>query len=737
MDLQTLFKVLWKKKWILIIVPLVSVCGAFFIRVFGEWKYKSYAQLSTGITVNDELIDKGKFVNPYEVQIKFTNLMEMIKSRLALGLVSYRLLEHDLAGTEVPYRVIPDKKLKDKVHVDLQGNKENFQRLLTQKSADLQLLDANIPEQKMLQKVLEAYGYDYESVLEDVVINRVNNSDYIEVSYTSENPKLSAFVVNTLCGEFIRYYATINADRSNVSLGSLVSIVDQRKKYMDEKLEELKNFKSNNEMLNTGAESEAKIRQIKEYEDQVTEEGQKIRGLELALASLAVRIRDANAALNERPNERIITLRKRVNNLNEQYISGGQKDQALADTIARLRNEMQQYINTASDKPRLTASEVSALREKHEETKVDLEVARENQASLHKILNSMRYSIGSFANKEAVSQALEKEVEVAREEYLAAQARYNEARERMVTAKTTISQILVAEPAEKPESKKTVLFMIFSGGLSFAVCAFAIVLIELTDNRIKTPQRLKKLTKLPVAGVIPMIPKSEGEPNWNFFLQENGNGQTAELSHELRKIRFEIENRRAQVLLVTSTRKNQGKTFFVMALAHSLSLIRKRTLIIDTNLRNNSLTKMLVARVSLKQLMEHFNKSTKLLTGGAADKEAAESRNFITQTNNDLVDIIGNKTSQLSPLEILPGGDFKLLMDWLRQQYDYIILEGASLNEFSDSRELMGFVDLAIPVFDADGAVGDEDREALQYLRTLNSTLGPAVLNKYQSEKKS
>lgn len=737
MDLQTLFKVLWKKKWILIIVPLVSVCGAFFIRVFGEWKYKSYAQMSTGITVNDELLDKGKYFNPYEIQITFTNLMEMIKSRLAVGLVSYRVLEHDLSGVEAPYRVVPDKKLKDKVHVDLQGSRENFIKLLNQKSKDLALLDANVPEQKTMQKILEAYGYDYESLLEEIVINRVNNSDYIEVSFTSENPKLSAFVVNTLCSEFIRYYGTIKADRSNVSLGSLVSIVEQRKKYMDEKLDELKNFKSNNEMLNTGAESEAKIRQIKEYEDQITEEDQKIRGLELSLASLNVRLKDAKEAVSEKPNERIVTLRKRVNTLNEQYISGGQKDQALADTIKHLRDQMQEYINNASDKPRLSSAELRALEEKREETRVDLEAARENRASLNKILNSMRYSIGSFANKEAVSQALEKEVEVAREEYLAAQARYNEAREKMVTDKTTISQILVAEPAEKPESKKTVLFMIFSGGLSFALCAFAIVMLELTDGRIKTPQRLKKLTKLPVAGAIPIIPKSEGEPNWNFFLQENGNGHTAEMSHELRKIRFEIENRRAQVLLVTSTRKGQGKTFFVMALAHSLSLIRKRTLIIDTNLRNNSLTKMLVARVSLKQLMEHFNKSTKLLTGGASDKEAAESKNFITQTNNDLVDIIGNKTSQLSPLEILPGGDFKLLMDWLRQQYDYIILEGASLNEFSDSRELMGFVDLAIPVFDAESNLGDEDRESLQYLRALNQTLGPAVLNKYQPEKKS
>ena len=78
-----------------------------------------------------------------------------------------------------------------------------------------------------LQKVTEVYEYDYESLTKGLVITRLNNSDFIEISFSSENPELSAFVVNTLCSEFLRYYTAIKLVRSKVSLESLTSIVER------------------------------------------------------------------------------------------------------------------------------------------------------------------------------------------------------------------------------------------------------------------------------------------------------------------------------------------------------------------------------------------------------------------------------------------------------------------------------------------------------------------------------
>ncbi len=745
MDLQTLFALFWKKRWILVIIPLLAISCALIIRIFGEWKYRSTAQIATGITVSNELIDKEKYFNPYEIQVAFTNLIEMIRSRAVMGQLAYKLLEHDMSQKEAPFRTPSESKFKKKVKGILTDYKADFEKIIAEKTESLTLLDPKVPSQRILQKVLEVYGYDYEAIEKELSIIRLNNSDFIEIAFNSENSELSAFVVNTLCSEFIRYYTSIKLIRSNVSMESLISIVNQRKTYLDLKLEELKKFKSSNEIFNSDLEGEAKIRQKKEYENQISEEQQHVRGYEVSLASLELRIAELESSSEtgkgKQPNEKIVTLLKEINSLNQRYIASRQRDNTLRDSIAILRTQLQTIFNASPSENTGGSKELKALKEKREDAMVSLEIAKGNLNSLNNIVQSMRYNIGNFANKEAVSKALEEEVEVGRTEYLAAQARFNDAKEKLVTNKMAITQVLFGEAAEKPESKKTIILLIFTGILSFGMCALVIVLVHLTDTRIRTPNRLRELTDLTVAGSIAEFSKNVKELGWKFFTESAGNSRELnQLNHDLRKIRFEIENQQAVVLMITSTQKGQGKSFFVMALAHTLSLIQKRILIIDTNMRNNSLTKMLIARVSLLHLMENYQHVKLLQKGESETNQApppASPKVLITQTNNKWVDVIGNKTSALSPLELIPVGDFIKLLQYLREQYDYIILEGASLNDFSDSRELERFVDLIIPVFAADISLNDQDRESIDYLKTLQRKLGPAVLNKFQQQEKS
>src|SRR6267154_1145929 len=111
MDLQALLLVLWRKKWILVIVPFVAMIAAFSIRFFGEWKFVSTAQLATGLTVADEPIANERALNPYEIQVTFNNLNEIIRSRAVIGQVSYRLIQHDLMDSSTAYRKLRNKKV--------------------------------------------------------------------------------------------------------------------------------------------------------------------------------------------------------------------------------------------------------------------------------------------------------------------------------------------------------------------------------------------------------------------------------------------------------------------------------------------------------------------------------------------------------------------------------------------------------------------------------------------------
>jgi polysaccharide biosynthesis transport protein len=738
MNISNLLSLLWRKKWVLIIVPIIAVAAAFVIRITGEWRYKSTSLLSTGLTVSDELTPGSKYLNPYEVQVTFNNLIEIIKSRAVIDQVGYKVALHDFENKITPYRK-PKQEDLNKISFTSDKDLDQYIPLLQKSNETLTLLDATNLQEKRLTQVLEAYGYDYESLIKQLSVSRVNQSDFIEVSFISENPQLSAFVVNTLCGEFVRYYSSIKKSRSNSSVASLEVIAAQRKKYLDDKLQELQLFKSSTDIINSTAESEAKIRQIKTLEERIANENEKIRGLELTIEGIDKRLNNAPVTGTSSRNFEIVNLRNKLDRINAAYIRGGHKDKVLEDSLSLLKRQLDDALNTNYEISGTLSQEVTnELKERREESTISLNIATENLASLTKVYNSLRYSLGDFANKESLGSALEKEVEVAREEYLSAQNKLNEAREKMIVNTLAISQVLKAEPPDKVESKKTLLFMVFSGAISFMLSAFVIIAIELMDSRIKSPQRFKVLTRLKLAGVLPKLHSGKNRENKNRDKEKvNSLFVNARSNDELRKIRFEIEAHKPRVILVTSTKPSQGKTFFIKALSYAFSLKKKRVLIIDTNFRNNSLTEMFVAQPALKALLETFKNSRKLLTGapGADAEPEAPKTNLISATQNSWVDVIGNKKSQTSPSEMIPDHDFNVFLEWLKMQYDYILMEGPALNQYSDTKELISYVDVVVPVFSADSSFDTEDAESLNFLKSLQGKLGPAVLNNFEKEK--
>jgi len=735
MGLRSTVKALWKRKWTLVLVPVATMAIVGVVRLFGGWEYTSTAQMSTGITLNRKLADREDRLEAGDLEIEFNNLIEVIKSPAVINQVSYKLLQHDIPTSSISFRRPSERSITENVGINLLAYEDDFHEILEAKVKSRTALDAVAEEERMIQNLIGVYGYDNKTLLENLVVSRTPSSDYVEVKFTSENPELSAFVVNEVCKELGRHYTSVQATQSNISVESLAEAAVQKKNDYDDKLAQLQSFRSDNEIVNSDVESISRINQINDVEAQIASHQQKQRSLELSLAALEVRIQDGESGAAGRLNDEVVSTRRRITSFNERYIREGQSDQKLLDSITALRGRLDELLRRIDQAPKYTFNELRDLKERRDQSRMDLQVSRETLASLNRKLNGLKSNIGDFADKQATRKLMEEEVELARAEYLSSQNRYAEARNKLNANKLEINQVMYGEPAARPHTRDAVILVGGSGVVSFVLCVLFVLIKEFGDPRIRSAGRLKSAAKFPAVNVIPELSRSVRNPTWNFFLD----AQTPELGRLndfLRKLRYSIESCNAQVLLVTSTRKAQGKSFVVMALAYALGLSRKRTLVIDTNLRHNSLTRSLTARVHLKQSIEQYNKSVKQLTAGdnLPDLTAADGGGLITRTYNDFVDVIGNKTSHLSPSEVIPIEDFKTLLKWLRNRYDYIILEGASLNDFSDSRELIHFVDLALPVFSADASITEEDKESLQFLRSLNGKLGPAILNRVAYE---
>jgi succinoglycan biosynthesis transport protein ExoP len=107
---------------------------------------------------------------------------------------------------------------------------------------------------------------------------------------------------------------------------------------------------------------------------------------------------------------------------------------------------------------------------------------------------------------------------------------------------------------------------------------------------------------------------------------------------------------------------------------------------------------------------------------------------IVSHTAHKNVDIIGSHRGTNSPSEILSGRNFSGMLKSLMNDYDYIIMEGASMNDFPDTKELVGYADLVLPVFSAESEIRQSDKESIKYLQSLNGKLVGAILNKVESK---
>jgi uncharacterized protein involved in exopolysaccharide biosynthesis/Mrp family chromosome partitioning ATPase len=738
MDLLLLAKVLWRKMWILISIPVIAAAAAYLFTINTVDMYRSVAQISTGFTINDQVqLTEEKF-NIRDADIKFSNLLNSMNSSVSINLISYRLLLHDLEFPDEAFRT-PDIQVFKTTTEEI----DRVKTFLRAKLDSLAPLSTSDPEYALVRKFLNAYNYGFVFVRDALTISRVPNTDFIQVDFVSENPRLSALAANSFCEEFIRYYGSIKTERTGESVEFLKQLVDDKKAVLDEKLETQKIFKSDNHLMDVQREGEAKMGQLSELETQRDDIRSRMHKLELTIQRLQDDLNNYGSSTTTVNNQKIIDLRERITRLNERYITGGSSSQVLLDSLNSLREQLRVQMESSSRKlPSQTpVVSIADIESRLKDAEIEYKVERSSLAHTEAKIRGLQYSFSGYASKEAKLGAIQKEVDLASQEYLDAVNKFNEAKNRLLSA-SSLRQVTVAIPPLSPESSKRILIIALAAFSSLAICLFVIVSLELLDFSIRTPEKFKRIVGLHMAGTLNKI-DSKNFNIRNVFSQTSTNEETEMYKSLLRKLRHEVENMNGKVLLFTSPKKKDGKTFTMFSLSYVLSLINKRVLIIDTNFKNNSLSQILVKPQTEIKVIE--GRKARLLIGSAKKKNenGDDDNDFETENTYDLINptkyknifIVGNAGGgNESPAEILSGRDFNNLIAVLVDSFDYILMEGAALNDYSDTKELVKYADKVIAVFSAESAVKQLDKDSIAYFKSLGKKFGGAILNRVDTK---
>ena len=87
-------------------------------------------------------------------------------------------------------------------------------------------------------------------------------------------------------------------------------------------------------------------------------------------------------------------------------------------------------------------------------------------------------------------------------------------------------------------------------------------------------------------------------------------------------------------------------------------------------------------------------------------------------------------SNSYTPNEILPKNHILNHLDYFLTSYDFILIEGAPLNGYTDAKELSQYVDGIVAIFSANAEIKSADKESLKYFQTIPEKFIGSVLNK-------
>jgi polysaccharide biosynthesis transport protein len=739
MDFIYLLRVLLKRKWLIIGAALVSAFIAWLLTTNQPKKYRSVAQISTGFTVNEEIKVGNENFDIFGADTKFNNVIVTFMSPTVISLLSYNLILHDLQNAS-PFRHLTPKQMQSPLYRKI--SPREAVRVFESKLESMSMLTSFKPEEKDLLEYLSLYGYDYQTLTNILSVYRMQHTDYIQIEYTSENPELSAFVVNTVFPQFLKYYKNVRSSKSEESIDTLQSLMEKKKQDLDARNAQLRG----EGVIDVGEENSSKLETIMNLETTLTTEQTQqtkrtydLQKINQKLANLGVGTPTTPAVTKpDNRNDELLILRKAMNDAYQAYVNGGSTDQTLLKKYENLKTDYQNKLATsqppASTDPVPGSEEAqtakAALLEKKNDLQVDIKAGADNIDAIQGKINNLKGNLLKDASKGAAIESMLKDAELASKEYLSAKQKYNDAMDINTSSVNNFRQILSGQPAIEPEPSKRMLIVGMAGASALVITILVLILLSYLDSSIKTPVIFSKVVNLKLISMVnfmnirqknlaEIVTTRETTPDGDDNKRHNT------FRESLRKLRYEIESSGKKTFLFASTKKGEGKTTLIQALSYSMSMSKKKILIIDTNFCNNDLTIQLHADPILEKI--HPDKTN--------------ARSLVEQVKSAAKDIgvgtvfaIGSEGGDYTPSEILPRENLLHHLGALTAEYDYIFLEGPPLNDFTDSKELVQYVDGVIAVFSATHIIKQIDRQSMAFFSELNGKFVGAVLNMVEME---
>lgn len=509
-------------------------------------------------------------------------------------------------------------------------------------------------------------GKYYASKLNVDIINKL--ASVIQLSMYDEHPIKGKVVMEKL----IAVYNAEAETEKNLNAKNTIAFIDEQLLGLTEELEDIEktaeNYKLKNSITDFSAESELYLSGTASSRQQLSTAQIQIEVLESIESYLVSQGGDYNMV----PSTLSID------------------DPTLTNLIAdfnQLQRERERMLRTTQPSNPLVINlnqQLSSLRnsilENLRNIKKGLTISRDNlQAST----NQYRNRASQVPTMERELLDISRQQGIKQEHYLFLIQKREEAM--LTLAATTASKSRVIDPPTpsdypyKPNKK-----LIYAFGLILGI-AFPLGLVLIVDKwqeKVMFKKDVEKNTSVKILGEISRNKKNYGP----IAISKNQRTLIAEQFRFLRSnLAFILNEKSNKVLAVTSGISGEGKTFFSINLAISLGLTGKKVAILEFDLRKPAMVKALNLDISvgLSELLEQ--------------KKPVEIDEVIHEIPDlENVSIISSGDVPENPSELMLGGRLDVIIDELKDRFDYIIIDTAPVGLVSDAFALSDIADAII-----------------------------------------
>ena len=286
-----------------------------------------------------------------------------------------------------------------------------------------------------------------------------------------------------------------------------------------------------------------------------------------------------------------------------------------------------------------------------------------------------------------------------------------------------ISIIDSAEAEKTPSNVNHAKDMIIAVVGGIFVSLIMVMCIYTFDDTAKDPKDIEENIKIRSIGTLPVNKNKE-----EIIVENDPKSNIVESIKTLRTNILYATNKK--IILITSAKKQEGKTYITNNLAVAFAEAGKKTILVNSNLREES------------QNYKNFNIEK---TEGLSDfiKEITNNKianienteKYIKETKIPNLYILENGTLPPNPSELITSNNMKKVMETLNNMFDIVLIDSPSCLEVADSIALSSMVEGTILVAENRKTKISDLKKIKKLIEDVNGNIIGVITNKVDLQK--